>query len=332
LLLWTFNSRDSPRSPQRTVRGWWCWFPLFSRAALPSCVLCENQQEEILPEKKFFTMRVVKPWPRLPREAVAAPSLAGFEARLDGALSTMGWWKMSMLMAGGWDQMIFEDPSNPNCSMKNRPGFAGRGSWSSLSRAQACWRGYKQRRAYLERLRYLRANADAAIKVWKTLPSSFALGIDSGLAPAGSLLGRGGIQQLDQGTAGQRVRGWGRTSCRNPQGFPPFSIHFAQASPSVIQPLEHLSQIQASVRMWQARRKYRERLRYFRQNVSGGMGSKPAPGSAWGWRGMVPSVRSDLCPRILAVQLEGEVGASLHGERWRGKCAWWVWKPNYQAL
>ncbi|KFR10688.1 hypothetical protein N306_04906, partial [Opisthocomus hoazin] len=39
--------------------------------------------------KKFFTMRVVKHWPRLPREAVAAPSLAGFKARLDGALSPL---------------------------------------------------------------------------------------------------------------------------------------------------------------------------------------------------------------------------------------------------
>jgi len=35
--------------------------------------------------KKFFTLRVVRPWPRLPREAVAVPSLAVFEARLDGA-------------------------------------------------------------------------------------------------------------------------------------------------------------------------------------------------------------------------------------------------------
>jgi len=39
--------------------------------------------------KKFFTMRVVKHWPRLPREAVAAPSLTGFKARLDGALSNL---------------------------------------------------------------------------------------------------------------------------------------------------------------------------------------------------------------------------------------------------
>ena len=46
-------------------------------------------------------MRVVRPWPRLPREAVAAPSLAGLKARLDGALSNLVWWKMPLLMEGG---------------------------------------------------------------------------------------------------------------------------------------------------------------------------------------------------------------------------------------
>jgi len=66
--------------------------------------------------KKFFPMRVVRPWPRLPREAVAAPSLAMFKARLDGALSTLGWWEMSLLTAGGWNEMIFKVPSNPNHS------------------------------------------------------------------------------------------------------------------------------------------------------------------------------------------------------------------------
>jgi len=68
-------------------------------------------------KKKFFPMRVVKHWPRLPREAVAAPSLAVFKARLTGALSTLGWWKMSLLMAGGWNQMSFKVPSNPNHSV-----------------------------------------------------------------------------------------------------------------------------------------------------------------------------------------------------------------------
>jgi len=51
--------------------------------------------------RKSFPVRVVRPWPRLPREAVAAASLAGFKARLDGALSIIDWWKMSLLMAGG---------------------------------------------------------------------------------------------------------------------------------------------------------------------------------------------------------------------------------------
>ncbi|KFO73983.1 hypothetical protein N303_07488, partial [Cuculus canorus] len=39
--------------------------------------------------KNFFTMRVVRHWHRLPREAVAAPSLEGFKARLDGALGSL---------------------------------------------------------------------------------------------------------------------------------------------------------------------------------------------------------------------------------------------------
>jgi len=39
--------------------------------------------------KKFFTVRVVKHWNRLPREVVGAPSLETFKARLDGALSNL---------------------------------------------------------------------------------------------------------------------------------------------------------------------------------------------------------------------------------------------------
>jgi len=51
--------------------------------------------------KKFSTLRVERPWHRLPREAVGAPSLAVFKARLDGALSSLVWWKGSLPMAGG---------------------------------------------------------------------------------------------------------------------------------------------------------------------------------------------------------------------------------------
>jgi len=39
--------------------------------------------------KKFFTRRVVRHWHRLSREAVDAPSLAVFKARLDVALSNL---------------------------------------------------------------------------------------------------------------------------------------------------------------------------------------------------------------------------------------------------
>ncbi|KFM11701.1 hypothetical protein AS27_12208, partial [Aptenodytes forsteri] len=39
--------------------------------------------------KKFFTLRVVKHWHRLPREVVDAPSLETFKVRLDGALSNL---------------------------------------------------------------------------------------------------------------------------------------------------------------------------------------------------------------------------------------------------
>ncbi|KFO65232.1 hypothetical protein N302_01847, partial [Corvus brachyrhynchos] len=39
--------------------------------------------------KKLFTVRVVKHWSRLSREAVDAPSLEVFKARLGGALSNL---------------------------------------------------------------------------------------------------------------------------------------------------------------------------------------------------------------------------------------------------
>ncbi|KFZ53015.1 hypothetical protein N321_01717, partial [Antrostomus carolinensis] len=39
--------------------------------------------------KKFFTVRVVRHWHRLPKEVVDAPSLEAFKARLDEALSNL---------------------------------------------------------------------------------------------------------------------------------------------------------------------------------------------------------------------------------------------------
>jgi len=39
--------------------------------------------------KKFFMMRVVQHWSKLPREVVDAPSLETFKARLNRALSNL---------------------------------------------------------------------------------------------------------------------------------------------------------------------------------------------------------------------------------------------------
>ena len=51
----------------------------------------------------LIAMRVVKHWHRLPREVVDASSLETFKVRLDGALSNLIWFQMSLLIAGGLD-------------------------------------------------------------------------------------------------------------------------------------------------------------------------------------------------------------------------------------
>ena len=44
-------------------------------------------------------MRVVKHWHRLPREVVDAPSLEALKVRLNGALSSLIYLEMSLLIA-----------------------------------------------------------------------------------------------------------------------------------------------------------------------------------------------------------------------------------------
>ena len=52
---------------------------------------------------KFFTVRVVRHWDGLPREAVRAPCLKTFKVKFHGAFSNLIWLKMSLPMAGGLD-------------------------------------------------------------------------------------------------------------------------------------------------------------------------------------------------------------------------------------
>ena len=51
--------------------------------------------------RKFFTQRVVTHWNRLPKEAVDAPSLEAFKARLDVALGSLVCWLATLHVAGG---------------------------------------------------------------------------------------------------------------------------------------------------------------------------------------------------------------------------------------
>ena len=50
--------------------------------------------------RKFFTQRLVIHWNRLPKEAVDAPSLEAFKARLDVALGSLVWWLLTLPIAG----------------------------------------------------------------------------------------------------------------------------------------------------------------------------------------------------------------------------------------
>jgi len=50
--------------------------------------------------KSFFPLRVMEPWPRLPREAVESPSLEIFKTHLDKVLCSLLW--VTLLRQGGW--------------------------------------------------------------------------------------------------------------------------------------------------------------------------------------------------------------------------------------
>ena len=65
----------------------------------------------------FFTQRVVTHWHRLPKEAVGAPSLQAFKARLDVALGSLGCWLATLHIAGGWSWVSIVLLCNPGHPM-----------------------------------------------------------------------------------------------------------------------------------------------------------------------------------------------------------------------
>ncbi|KAK4819750.1 hypothetical protein QYF61_010885, partial [Mycteria americana] len=119
-------------SPRKCRRGWrgpsqlghdtcWKWSPAPRLHRIPSsgnnCIPPGRAKGITDVRKKFFTLRVVRHWPRLPREEVDAPSLETFKVRLDGALSNLLWLKNSLLLQGGWTGWPSKVPSHPNHSM-----------------------------------------------------------------------------------------------------------------------------------------------------------------------------------------------------------------------
>jgi len=54
---------------------------------------------------------------RLPKEAVDAPSLEAFQARLDVALGSLVCWLATLHRSGGWNQMVIVVLFNPGHSM-----------------------------------------------------------------------------------------------------------------------------------------------------------------------------------------------------------------------
>ena len=59
---------------------------------------------------------MVTHWNRLPREAVDAPSLEAFKARLDVALGSLVWWLATLPMAGGLKLDDHYGPFQPRTS------------------------------------------------------------------------------------------------------------------------------------------------------------------------------------------------------------------------
>ena len=75
-----------------------------------NCFKLEEYRFRLDIRKKFFSVRVVRHWNRLPSRVVNAPSLEAFKARLDGALSNLIYREMFLPIAGGLELDDLKSP------------------------------------------------------------------------------------------------------------------------------------------------------------------------------------------------------------------------------
>jgi len=73
--------------------------------------LCFSKQEEVFHPEGGDALN------RLPKEAVDAPSMEAFKARLDVALGSLVCWLVTLQTAEGWNWMIIMVLFNPDHSM-----------------------------------------------------------------------------------------------------------------------------------------------------------------------------------------------------------------------
>jgi len=67
--------------------------------------------------KEFFTMRVVRPWPRLPREAVVCPLPGSVQGQVGRGFEQRGLVEDVPAYGRGLGTRCYEVPFNPNCSV-----------------------------------------------------------------------------------------------------------------------------------------------------------------------------------------------------------------------
>jgi len=99
------------------ITGHWLFTRVDSDTTRGNCLTLGQGRFRLDFKKKFFTQRVVTHWNRLPEEAVDAPSLEAFKARLDVALGSLVWWLATLHIAGGWNWMSTVVLFSPGHSM-----------------------------------------------------------------------------------------------------------------------------------------------------------------------------------------------------------------------